>query len=92
MYIQRFQFIKAFVLTTVTSEIYKMTDTDALKFKSLTIFDSVKDYLPDGVREICDIKEDLLFVWNYSDCNLLVVNWRSAQSSDASTVKTQVNK
>lgn len=68
-----------------------MTDTDALKFNSMKIFDAVKDDLPEGVLEICDVKEDLLFLWNYKDCNLLVVNWRSAQSKDAKTVKHQVS-
>lgn len=68
-----------------------MTDTDTLKFNSMKIFNSVKDNLPDGAREICDVFEDLLFVWNYKECNLLVVNWRSAQSKDAETVKHQVS-
>lgn len=68
-----------------------MTDTDALKFNSIKIFEAVKDNLPDDAREICDVFEDLLFVWNYKDCNLLVVNWRSAQSKDVVEVKHQVS-
>lgn len=67
-----------------------MTDTDAFKFNNFKIFDSVKDHLPDDAREICDVFEDLLFVWNFKECNLLVVNWRSAQSKNACDVKFQV--
>lgn len=67
-----------------------MTDTDAFKFNNFKIFDSVKDNLPDDAREICDVFEDLLFVWNFKECNLLVVNWRAAQSKNSGDAKFQV--
>lgn len=69
-----------------------MTETDAFKFNNLKVFDSVKENLPDGAREISDVFEDLLFVWNFKENNLLVVNWRSAQSKDASSIKCQVSE
>lgn len=68
-----------------------MTDTDAFKLNNMKIFDVVKDCLPECAREICDVFEDLLFVWNYKDSNLLVVNWRAAQSKDVTMVKHQVS-
>lgn len=68
-----------------------MTDTDALSFSTLKIFDSVKDSLPDGAREICDVFEDLVFVWNFKENNLCLANWRSAQSKDVKSVKCQVS-
>lgn len=66
-----------------------MTDTDAFKFSSLKIFNSCGN-LADGAREICDVFEDLVFVWNFKESNLLVANWRSAQSKEASAIKYQV--
>lgn len=65
-----------------------MTDTDVFNFNSLKIFNSIKDNLTEDAREICDVFEDLLFVWNRN--NLQVVNWRSAQSKDVNEVKYQV--
>ena len=65
-----------------------MTDTDVFNFNSLKVFDSIKDNLIEGAREICDVFEDLLFVWNRN--NLQVVNWRSAQYKNVKDVKYQV--
>jgi hypothetical protein len=67
-----------------------MTETDAFKFANLKIFDSIKDNLPEGVREICDVFEDLVFVWDFKANCLLVANWRSAQAKDGKDVKFQV--
>lgn len=58
-----------------------MLDIDSLKFSSLKVFDSVKDNLPDDARDITDVYEDLLFVWNFKNSNIKVVNWRAAQAS-----------
>ena len=58
-----------------------MLDIDFLKFSSLKVFDYVKDNLPDDAREIAEVYEDLLFVWNFKDSNIKVVNWRAAQTS-----------
>lgn len=58
-----------------------MLDIDFLKFSSLKVFDSVKDNLPDDARDITDVYEDLLFVWNFKNSNIRVVNWRAAQTS-----------
>lgn len=66
-------------------------DTDAFNFSNLKIFDSIKDNLPDGAREICDVFEDICFVWNFKENNLFVVNWRAAQSKEVKNVKHQVN-
>jgi hypothetical protein len=65
-------------------------DTDAFNFSNLKIFDSIKDTLPDGAREICDVFEDICFVWNFKENNLFVVNWRAAQAGDGNNVKHQV--
>lgn len=67
-----------------------MADTDVFNFNSYKIFDSIQDHLTEGAREICDVFEDLLFVWNRN--NLQVVNWRSAQSKNINDVKYQVSK
>ncbi|CAG9806139.1 unnamed protein product [Chironomus riparius] len=58
-----------------------MLDTDFLKFSSLKVFDCVKDNLPDDAREIAEVYEDLLFVWNFKNNNIKVVNWRATQTS-----------
>ncbi|XP_070498591.1 nuclear pore complex protein Nup88 [Chironomus tepperi] len=58
-----------------------MLDTDFLKFSSLKVFDSVNENLPDDAREITDVYEDLLYVWNFKNSNIKVVNWRAAQTS-----------
>lgn len=68
-----------------------MTETDAFKLARLKMFDLIKGNLPEGAREICDVFEDLLFVWNFNESNLLVVNWRSAQSKEVTSVNYQVN-
>lgn len=65
-------------------------DTDVFKFACLKIFDCVGGNLPEGAREICDVFEDLIFQWNFKESNLLVVNWRAAQSKDGKAVKYQV--
>lgn len=67
-----------------------MTDTDAFKFTNLKIFDSIKENLPEGARDVCDVFEDLVFVWNFKETNLFVVNWRAAQSKAVKDVKYQV--
>lgn len=74
------------------SQSIKMTDTDAFKFTHFKIFDSIKECLPEGAREICDVYEDLVFVWNFKENNLFVVNWRTAQSKDVENLKHQVRK
>lgn len=67
-----------------------MTESDAFKFSRLKMFDSIKGNCPEGAREICDVFEDLLFVWSFSESNLLVVNWRSAQSNETKNAEHQV--
>jgi len=69
-----------------------MTDTDVFGFSSLKLFDSIKsDQLPDTAREICDVFEDLIFVWDYKESNLRVINWRATQSKDNKNVQHQVS-
>lgn len=62
-------------------------ETDVFNFNNWKVFDSVKDN--SSAREISDVYEDLVFVWNRN--NLQVVNWRSAQSKQGCDVKYQVN-
>ena len=68
-----------------------MTDTDAFNFSTLKIFNSLKDNLTEGAREICDVFEDLCFLWNFKENNLYVTNWRAAQSKATKDVKHQVS-
>ncbi|CRK99463.1 CLUMA_CG012569, isoform A [Clunio marinus] len=67
-----------------------MTDIDVFKFSNMKIFESIQENLPDNAREICDVSEDLLFLWNYKESNLLVTNWRLAQSKSISKFQTLV--
>lgn len=69
-----------------------MTDTDAFKLSNLSIFTKVKDNIAEDSREICDVFEDLLFVWNHKESNLMVTNWRSAQNKSSKGVKHQVSE
>lgn len=71
-----------------------MLDTDFLKFSSLKVFDCVKDNLPDNSREIAEVYEDLLFVWNFKNNNIKVVNWRATQTSSNTKkeIKHQVRR
>lgn len=69
-----------------------MTDTDAFKLSGLSIFSKVKDIIAEESREICDVFEDLLFVWNHKEGNLMVTNWRSAQNKASKEVKFQVSE
>lgn len=68
-----------------------MADTDVFNFANLRIFDSIKKNLPEGAREICDVFEDLVFVWNFKESNLLVANWRSAQARDIKATHFQAS-
>lgn len=68
------------------------TCTDSFNFASYKIFESIKDSLPEGtIVQIFDILDDLLFLWNFKDSNLLVLNWRAAQSKGGEVVKHQVS-
>lgn len=67
-----------------------MKEVDAFNFANLKIFNDIKDNLQEGTSQICDVFEDLLFVWKSNDGNLSVVSWRAAQSKDVSAVKDQV--
>lgn len=68
-----------------------MTDTDAFKLSGLSIFAKVKDNIAEDSREVCDVFEDLVFVWNHKEGNLMVTNWRSAQNKASKDVKHQVS-
>lgn len=68
-----------------------MTDTDAFKLSNLSIFAKVKDNIAEDSREICDVYEDLVFIWNHKENNLLITNWRSAQNKNSKDVKHQVS-
>lgn len=69
-----------------------MTETDVFNFSKLKIFDNIKQNLPEEARHIVDVYEDLLFVWNFKENNLLVINWRQAQNKikNGNPVKYQV--
>lgn len=67
-----------------------MVEIDVFSFSKLKIFEGIKESLPDNSREIVDVYEDLLFIWNFKDNNLRVVNWRSVQSKERLEVKYQV--
>lgn len=67
-----------------------MTETDVYNLSGKNIFDSVKGNVPEGSREVCDVFEDLMYVWNFKDSHLLVINWRSAQSKNTADTKHQV--
>lgn len=68
-----------------------MTETDAFKLARLEMFETIKDNLPEGSRDICDVHEDMLYLWNFKDANLVVINWRLAQSKEESNVTHQVS-
>lgn len=68
-----------------------MKEVDTFSFSSLNIFKDIKDNLQEGTSQICDVFEDLLFVWKSNEGNLSVVSWRAAQSKDVSAVKEQVS-
>lgn len=68
-----------------------MTETDIFCFSKLKVFDSVKENLPDDAKEIMDVYEDLLFIWNFKSNNLRVINWRSAKNKEKDDVKYQVS-
>lgn len=67
-----------------------MAEIDAFRFSNLKIFEGIRESLPEDSREIVDVYEDLLFLWNFKNNNLRVVNWRSAQAKDKTEVKYQV--
>lgn len=68
------------------------TCTDTFNFARYNIFESIKDSLPEGtIVQVFDILDDLLFLWNYKDSNLLVLNWRASQSKGSEVVKHQVS-
>lgn len=66
-------------------------ETDYFKFSTLKVFESIKENLPDDAREIVDLYEDLLFVWNSKDSNIKVVNWRAALNKTPKEIKYQVS-
>lgn len=68
-----------------------MVDTDSFRLSNLKIFNGIKDNFAEDSREICDVFEDLIYVWNHKENNLGVTNWRSAQNKDSKDVKHQVS-
>lgn len=67
-----------------------MAETDVFCLSKLKIFEGIKENTPKDSREIVDVYEDLLFLWNFKSNNLRVANWRSAQCKDRMEVKFQV--
>jgi hypothetical protein len=69
-----------------------MTEIDVFGFSKFKIFDSIKEHLPVESREIVDVFEDLLFVWNFKENVIQVVNWRNAQNAfkEGQSIKIQV--
>ncbi|CAO1403688.1 unnamed protein product [Diamesa serratosioi] len=66
------------------------TCTDTFNFASYNIFESIKDSLPEGIIvQIFDVLDDLLFLWDFKDSTLLVLNWRAAQSKGGEVVRHQ---
>lgn len=68
-----------------------MAETDVFQFSKLKLFAGITENLPECASDIIDVYEDLLFAWNFKDCNLYVTNWRSTQANkDVNFVKCQV--
>lgn len=67
-------------------------DTDCFKFNEQKLFAALrKTIVPASeTQNIVECKDDMIFVWNSVDCNVMCFNWRAANARNDDTVKYQV--
>jgi nuclear pore complex protein Nup88 len=68
------------------------TCTDTFNFSDHKLFQSIKDILPvekEITQDLLDCKDDILFVWNSKDSNLISLNWRAAKVKGFDVIKYQ---
>lgn len=68
------------------------TCSDTFNFGNHSLFKQIKDFLPadkDFTQNNLDCKDDIIFVWNSKDCNLLSLNWRAAKVKGFDKIKYQ---
>lgn len=70
-----------------------MLDLDTFKWNNTELFKYLHQALPKDhgqTRNIVEVKEDMLFVWNEADKCLLSLNWRATMAKGAA-VQYQVS-
>lgn len=72
-----------------------LIDTDCFKFNEQKIFAAIRQTISpvhiSETRNIIECKDDMLFVWNSVDCNVLCLNWRAANTRNDGSIKFQVS-
>lgn len=72
-----------------------LIDTDCFKFNEQKIFAALRKIIsPVQVSEtqnIVECKDDMIFVWNSVDCNVMCFNWRAANARNDDSIKYQVS-
>lgn len=72
-----------------------LIDTDCFKFNEQKIFAALRQTISpvqlSETQNIIECKDDMIFVWNSVDCNVMCFNWRAANARNDDSIKYQVN-
>lgn len=70
-------------------------DTDCFKFNEQKIFAAIRQTIShiqiSETQNIIECKDDMLYVWNSVDCNVMCLNWRAANTRKDDSIKFQVS-
>ncbi|XP_037038239.1 nuclear pore complex protein Nup88 isoform X2 [Bradysia coprophila] len=66
-------------------------DTDCFKFNDRKLFVALRNTIAPATetQNIVECKDDMIFVWNAVDCNLMCFNWRAANARTDDSIKYQ---
>lgn len=68
------------------------TCTDTFNFEKQQLFHHLRKTLPDNIshtQNLIECKDDMLFAWDSTNCNVLALNWRAAQLKTDGSIKYQ---
>lgn len=72
-----------------------LIDTDCFKFNEQKIFAALRQVIAplqaSETQNLIECKDDMLFVWNSVDCNVMCFNWRAANARHDESIKYQVS-
>ncbi len=72
-----------------------LIETDCFKFNEQKIFAALRQTIStvqvSETQNVVECKDDMIFVWNAVDCNVMCFNWRAATARNDDTIKYQVS-
>lgn len=69
-------------------------ETDCFRFTKHEMFKVLRANMPEDrsrTQNIIECKDDMLFAWNSTDCNVLCLNWRVSYTKDQQLIAHQVS-